>query len=168
MIVSTERTIPVVSSDSSKNGMVIELDKLLSQVNSKLYRQGMNYHAIVGLNSEGTDNNDTEFQVYVLPKDHRTIGAFRMARAIYNQAMKDELAIRPEVKSPWTDFKIDLYGPSQSADAEDMFINSAYAYAQSYNAGTFVTEKVTRIADSYAISEITSNAGDQKRFSFGC
>ena len=165
MLKTTERIIPLVSSDASMNGMSIEVDKLLSQINTKLYRQGMNYHARISLNSEGTDNNDTEFQVYVLPKDHRTIGALRMARAIYNQAMQDELEIRPEIKSPWTDFKIDLYGPSVSASAEDMFINSAYAYAQSYNLGTFVTEKVTRISDSYPTSEITSNAGDQKRFS---
>ena len=89
MLKTTERIIPLVSSDASMNGMSIEVDKLLSQINTKLYRQGMNYHARISLNSEGTDNNDTEFQVYVLPKDHRTIGALRMARAIYNQAMQD-------------------------------------------------------------------------------
>ena len=84
MIDSVQRKINLVSPASSKTGMFVELDKLLSQKNSKLYRQGMNYHARVVLNSDGTANNDTEFQIYTLPKDHRTIGAMRLAREIYN------------------------------------------------------------------------------------
>ena len=36
--------------------------------------------------------------IYFTNKDHRTIGALRMARAIYNQAMKDELEISQKVK----------------------------------------------------------------------
>ena len=161
---TTQRTLSLLPETASKAGMFVELDKLLSQSNSKLYRQGMNYHARVGLISEGTADNDTEFEIYVLPKDHRTIGAFKMARSIYDQAMKDELEIRPELKSAWTDFKIETYGPGQHASAYPMFTNAAKAYQASYTTNEAFSY-VTLISDSYQVSEITSNAGDQKRFS---
>ena len=133
MIKTTQTKINLVSSDASKDGMFIELDKLLSQTNSKLYRQGMNYHARIKLAQLGVSTDD-EFRIYTLPKDHRTIGALKMARSIYDQAMKDELEIRPEGKSPWTDFKIETYGPALSLDVDPMFTNAAYAYQGSYDA----------------------------------
>ena len=132
MLQTTQRTLSLLPETASKAGMYVELDKLLSQANSKLYRQGMNYHARVGLISDGTADNDTEFEIYVLPKDHRTIGALKMARSIYDQAMKDELQIRPELKSAWTDFKIETYGPAQEASADPMFTNAAKAYQATY------------------------------------
>ena len=105
MIQTVQRTLPIVSS-AAATGYVVHVDKLLSQANSKLYRQGMNYHVSVNLAIANAASSSNFYQVFTLNKDHRTIGALRMARSIYNQAMKDELEIRPEVKSPWTDFKI--------------------------------------------------------------
>lgn len=163
MIQTTQRNLGLVSSNSAQSGMFVELDKLLSQTNSKLYRQGMNYHGRVQLNHQQA-KIDRSYSIYVLPKDHRTIGALKMARSIYNQAMQDELEIRPEVKSPWTDFKIETYGPAQEAGADDMFINAAYAFQASYGADE-IFDYVTLISNSYGPSEITSNAGEQRRFS---
>ena len=163
MIQTTQKNLGLVSSNSAQTGMYVELDKLLSQTNSKLYRQGMNYHGRVQLNHQQA-KIDRSYSIYVLPKDHRTIGALRMARQIYNQAMKDELQIRPEVKSPWTDFKIETYGPAQETGADDMFINAAYAFQASYGADE-IFDYVTLISNSYGASEITSNAGEQRRFS---
>ena len=106
MIQTTQRVLPLVSSNASQDGMHVQLDKLLSQSNHKLYRQGMNYHGTIEIARGQQSVQDRSYYIYTLPTDHRTIGALRMARSIYNQAMKDELEIRPEVKSPWTDFKI--------------------------------------------------------------
>ena len=99
MIKMTQRSLPLVSS-AAATGYLAHVDKLLSQANSKLYRQGMNYHVSVNLAMPNASTSSNYYQIFTLNKDHRTIGAMKMARSIYNQAMKDELEIRPEVKSP--------------------------------------------------------------------
>ena len=90
MIKTTEKTLPLVSANASQKGMTVQIDKLLSQVNHKLYRQGMNYHATLEV-ALGQEDANRSYFVYTLPTDHRTIGALRMARSVYNEAMKDEL-----------------------------------------------------------------------------
>ena len=163
MIKTTQRRIALVPAEAEV-GMFVELDKLLSQSNYKLYRQGMNYHARVSVQNGQELVTGRSYRIFTLPTDHRTIGALRMARAIYNQAVKDELEIRPEVKTPWTDFKIETYGPAQDAGADTMYTNQAVAK----RTGAFpdgVTTNLKLTSDSYNISEITSNAGNQKRFS---
>jgi len=162
MIQNVQRTFTPIP-EVADNGMVVQLDKALSQSNYKLYRQGMNYHARVSLINEGTATSQ-HYEIYTIPTDHRSIGAMRMARAIYNQAVKDELEIRPEVKTPWTDFKIDIIGPGLDITANPMYTNEARC--KRLGAGALgVNEAVYLRSDSYEISEITSNAGDQKRFS---
>ena len=106
MLQTTQRTLPLVSSNASQLGMHIKLDKLLSQMNHKLYRQGMSYHGTIEIARGQQSTQDRSYYIYTLPTDHRTIGALRMAKSIYNQAMQTELEVQPEVKSPWTDFKI--------------------------------------------------------------
>ena len=163
MIKTTQRTLSPVPTTAG-TGMVIQLDKALSESNYKLYRQGMNYHAKVTLAPFALEDANNTYKIYTLPTDHRTIGALRMARAIYNQAVKDELEIRPEVKTPWTDFKIDIVGPAIGAEVNIMYSNETrmrrlLAQPDGSNDVVYLSN------DSYNISEITSNAGNQKRFS---
>ncbi len=162
LINSTQRTLPIVCDAASKTGMEVKLDKLLSQANSKLYRQGMNYHARIQLVSEGTQNNDTEFKIYTLPTDHRTIGALRMARSIYNQAMKDELEIRPEMKSPWTDFKI--VAVDGASVTWSPMVNDALLINLKLAGGDLAGTTAYGLSDNYGFSEITANDGDQRKF----
>ena len=44
MVKTTQRQMTLVSGTASQLGMTVPVDRLLSQANSKLYRQGMNYH----------------------------------------------------------------------------------------------------------------------------
>ena len=162
MIQSVQRTFTPIPAIAA-TGMFIQVDKALSMSNYKLYRQGMNYHARVSLVNEGSATSQ-HYEIYTLPTDHRTIGALRMAKAIYNQAVKDELEIRPEVMTPWTDFKIDLYGPAQDAGANPMYTNQMRPKRLiPSELGANIAAYLTK--DAYNFSEITSNAGDQKRFS---
>lgn len=163
MIDSTERTLPVVNSVASKTGYTIQVDKLLSQQNSKMYRQGMSYHArvkVAYLNGVGSQN--AQYRIWTLRKDHRTIGALRMARSIYNQAMKDELEIRPEVKSPWTDFKIKVVDGETVTwapmEQDALLLNTKVAGGDAAGVTAY------GISDSYDFSEITANDGDQRKF----
>ena len=162
MLKTTQRALPIVCNTVNKTGMTLQLDKMLSQANSKLYRQGMNYHARISLVSEGTQNNDTEFKIYTLPKDHRTIGALRMARSIYNQAMKDELEIRPQVKSAWTDFKIQPVDGA-SVTWAPMLYHALLLNWRVHGADLGGVEAYG-ISDNYNSSEITANDGDQRKF----
>lgn len=124
----------------------------------------MNYHARVGMLFDGF-TTDREYHVWTLPNDHRTIGAIRMARAIYNQSMRDELEIRPEVKTPWTDFKIVLNEVSDTTLWNPLICN---ALAVQWRVDT-VSDKpgqyVKLISDHYDKSEVTANDGNQKAFS---
>ncbi|AXQ66536.1 MAG: hypothetical protein [Cressdnaviricota sp.] len=163
MIKTTQRDMALVAGIASE-GMTIELDRLLSQSNSKLYRQGMNYHARVSL-AQLDGVTDDEYKIYTLPKDHRTIGAIRMAKSIYNQAMQDELEIRPEVKTPWTDFKINVNDVSD-VTLWPPLINEAVAVQWRVDT---VADKpgqyVKLTSDDYAYSQVTANDGNQKFFS---
>ena len=89
-----------------------------------------------------------------------------MARSIYNQAMKDELEIRPEVKSPWTDFKIqpERISSGGTAITWPALVNEGLL-SQLKVAGTDVGGvQAVRFSDSYLYSQITANDGDQRKF----
>ncbi len=164
MLKTTNRRLAVVASNEEKKGMTIYLDQLLSQSNNKLYRQGMNYHAKVSIALTQLDANRS-YSIYTLPTDHRTIGALRMAKSIYNQAMRDELQIRPSVKSKWTDFKMELCNVSDLTLWPPLICD---AYATQWRVDTTSDKPgqiVKLINDDYGISQITDNAGNQKTFS---
>ena len=81
-----------------------------------------------------------------------------MARSIYNQAMKDELEIRPEVKSPWTDFKIqpERISSGGTAITWPALVNEGLL-SQLKVAGTDVGGvQAVRFSDSYLYSQITA------------
>ena len=165
MIKMTQRSLPLVSS-AAATGYLAHVDKLLSQANSKLYRQGMNYHVSVNLAMPNATSTSNYYQIFTLNKDHRTIGAMKMARSIYNQAMKDELEIRPEVKSPWTDFKIqpERISSGGAAITWPALVNEGLL-SQLKVAGTDVGGvQAVRFSDSYLYSQITANNGDQRKF----
>lgn len=164
MVKTTQRHLTLVSGTASQNGMTVPVDRLVSQANSKLYRQGMNYHCRVSLIVDAAPSSDVEYEIFTLPTDHRTIGALRMAKSIYNQAMKDELEIRPEVKSPWTDFKMEVCDISDTS-LWDPLLAEAKAVQWRVAADDKPGQYVKLISDDYPISQITSNAGAQKTFS---
>jgi len=165
MMVPVERHLPIIPQLATIPGYTIQVGKSLSQANSKLYRQGMNYHCRVKLAQPNAASSSNRYSVYTLPTDHRTMGALKMAREIYNQAVKDELEIRPSVKSPWTDFIITLCEFSD-VDLWDPLINEGQLSQWSVKTATSKEgQSVRGISDDYAVSEVTANDGNQKKFS---
>jgi hypothetical protein len=163
MVTTTERTLPILSANASQKGMTVKLDKLLSQVNHKLYRQGMCYHGTIEIARAQQSTQDRSYSIYTLPTDHRTIGMLRMARSVYNEAMRDELEVRPEVKSPWTDFKI---GVTAVVDAGQWapLRNDGYVAQLTTGDGDTTGKVVRGLSDNYEVSEITDAAGAQRSF----
>jgi hypothetical protein len=162
MIQSTQRKLPACP-QTANAGYTFQLDKALSQMNHKLYRQGMNYHGKVTL-AQNQSKIDRSYSIYTIATDHRTIGALRMARSVYNQAVKDELEIRPDVKSAWTDFKIEPYSnvAGSTATFKPWKDNARVVFLNSALLG--VTNDTRGISDAYNASEITTNAGVQTKF----
>ena len=163
MVSTTQRTLPILSSNSGQKGMTLKLDKLLSQVNHKLYRQGMCYYGTIEIARAQQSTQDRSYSIYTLPTDHRTIGMLRMARSVYNEAMRDELEIRPEVKSPWTDFKIGVTNVTDAAQWSPLR-NDGYVAALTASAADNTGVVVRGVSDNYEVSEITDAAGAQRSF----
>lgn len=161
MIKTTQMRLPIVA-ETTGTQMHYKIDKGLSQANFKLYRQGMNYHARVSVNYDG-GSTDTEYEIYTISKNHRSIGALRMARSIYNKALKDELEVRPEVKTPWTDFKIKLYNGDTTSGSALITASGMRTWALNCAAADVVND-VKLFSDSYAASQVTDSAGNQKYF----
>jgi hypothetical protein len=90
-----------------------------------------------------------------------------MAKEIYNAAMKDELEIRPEVKTPWTDFKIHCNADTFSGTAWNPLENEGYYYTYGMGGSLDSAQGQNNrgVSDTYAFSEITDNAGNQRKFS---
>ena len=132
-------------------------------MNHKLYRQGMSYHGTIEIARGQQSTQDRSYYIYTLPTDHRTIGALRMAKSVYNQAMQDELEVRPEVKSPWTDFKI---GVTNVTDASQWapLKNEGYVASLTATAADPAGVVVRGESDAYFDSEITDSAGAQRSF----
>ena len=163
MVTTTQRTLPILSANASQTGMTVKLDKLLSQVNHKLYRQGMCYHGTIEIARAQQSIQDRSYSIYTLPTDHRTIGALRMARSVYNEAMRDELEVRPEVKSPWTDFKIGVTNVTDASQWSPLR-NDGYVASLTASSADPTGVVVRGLSDNYGVSEITDAAGAQRSF----
>jgi hypothetical protein len=81
----------------------IQIDRLLSGVNHRLYRQGMCYRVTIRANGIGVDPNKLE--IFTIQNTWMFRKAYAMARAMYNKSQADEKAagIKP---SRWLDFRV--------------------------------------------------------------
>jgi hypothetical protein len=81
----------------------VQIDKLLSGVNHRLYRQGMCYRATVRVNGIATDPNKLE--IYTIQNTWMFRKAYAMARAMYNRSQKHEKEAGVKA-SRWLDFRV--------------------------------------------------------------
>jgi hypothetical protein len=81
----------------------IQIDRLLSGVNHRLYRQGMCYRVTIRANGIGVEPNKLE--IFTIQNTWMFRKAYAMARAMYNKSQADEKAagIKP---SRWLDFRV--------------------------------------------------------------
>jgi hypothetical protein len=89
---------------------VIDVGKILSEMNHRLYRQGRSYTAKVSLDiwSDGSDF-DFPVEVYSLRPTWMTIQSWRKAFEAYMNAHADEIAHSPKNRlARWRDFRVKL------------------------------------------------------------
>ena len=96
----TEIDLTNTSGAPAANSLV-RMDKALSEINQRLYRQHMTYYGEVTLQ---TDNVQGLVEVYTLATNWWNLGALRMAKRMHDRAMKEERGVAGQ--SRWYDFRI--------------------------------------------------------------
>ena len=79
----------------------VRIDRSLSLVNQRLYRQHMTYYAEAELQ---TADNQGVVEVFALATNWWCLGAMRMAKKMHDRAMKDERVATGQAR--WYDFRI--------------------------------------------------------------
>lgn len=117
----TQRTIALSAGEDSQSRGLIQVSKLLSQMNSRLYRQGFAYDVQFQLGTETAPYYQVDF--YTLPNTWFTHGAIKRAFSIYRAMMQDELMETGGRFSKWHDFKINPAGTDDSPDSNNFYPN---------------------------------------------
>ena len=158
------RKVPVINRYPLERGniggntptwMVIDIGRHLSQLNHRLYRQGMNYTVKIDLDptSSFTGNAD----VFALGQSWMNHNAWKLAFQNYLNATAEEREMLGTQKARWEDFRVD-HGMNQSGTLSvtkplqyDKDLNSA-----SYGAGEFELSKV-----------VEESSGTARNFTWG-
>lgn len=103
---------------------LIDIGKVLSKTNRRLYRQGRYYEAKIDLESD----SNTEFEVYALRDDWAVQKAYQMAYTMYLKATKDEreTMIGRQV-ARWEDFRIDHALAQPNSEVGPLFYTEGLA-----------------------------------------
>ena len=149
----------VWASADSTNIMRIQADQLLSQMNGRLYRQGMNYEVNLSL-TDPSGNADTLYEVFTLPNNWFVIGAVRHAFRQYKIAMADEMKSTGGKHSKWLDFNIDPSDVDGTESTAQLLLHTGANWVE-HTTGSNVLSKVTRIngnESGFNVNGIKSNS----------
>lgn len=126
---------------------LVRIDKALSEINQRLYRQHMTYYAEAELQ---TDQDQGLIEVYTLATNWWCLGALRMAKRMHDRAMKEERGATGQAR--WYDFRIGGK-PENTDDLSVVAIDGAYQRVP-----------VTTTGGEYEFSTVEDSAGNGKTF----
>lgn len=126
--------------DNSNNTQYVDVAKLLSEINHRLYRQGRMYCVRVGY--DGTDLTANGVAVNALPNSWMFRKAWKLAKQAHDRAMRESTMPGQAARGRWKDFRI-KYDKTQY-DGNHGFINAA---------------GVTRGAAEYLVSQVAGDTG---------
>ena len=97
-----------LATGSGTTRAVVDVGKVLSQVNHRLYRQGKTYKVKVDLDNRADANvGPAQYHVYALADTWYVQKAWQLARATYLKATADERAIMSSQQvARWEDFRV--------------------------------------------------------------
>ncbi len=147
----TQRTVACMSSINSAKMLRFDTPGLLSQMNSKLYRQGRNYSVRLNIVQPQTRTR-TEYKIFTLPNTWFTHGAIKHAFKNYKAAMQDELSQTGGKHARWHDFRIKLTDPDGTDGEADAVV---------WTGGNWLTGPT--VGDS-GDSSVTNSAGTSISF----
>jgi hypothetical protein len=138
---------------------VIRSDKLLSNVNHRLYRQSRVYSVNVGISPDWDDGASQFVNVYVLSDTWMNQKAYQMAYKQFVENSKEELAQLGSSKARWNDFRVDHGLPIGALN-----FSETKAYQFEPDGGVPNDHKVFLDEGEYLMSEVTDNAGVKHSF----
>lgn len=151
----TQRVIALAAGEASQTQGVVHVNRLLSQMNSRLYRQGRTYDVQFQMPQP---NNDVDVQInfYTLPNTWFTHGAIKHAFKSWRATLQDELMATGGKHAKWLDFSI-----QPDADGSP---NSNIFYPNFWDGNTHQS-----VSTGYeqVYSEVTDSDGDLMKFNTG-
>jgi len=144
----TQRTIPIAKVSETAPFGIVRVDRILSGLNHRLYRQHGSYRCKLKILS--SQENTGSVEVYALSNTWYMKNAIQMAKRVHDQAMEEERAMG--VQSRWYDFRI-----SDNSGPVDEFVQ---ALRSSPLAGTALTTH----PGEYSFSQIEDAAGTARAF----
>ena len=144
----TQRNIPIAKVTETNTLGLVQVDRLLSGVNHRLYRQHGNYRC--KLKILGGNANTGEIQVFALSNTWYVKNAIQMAKRIHDKAMEEERAMGAQ--SRWYDFRIaDNTGPKDD-------------FVQALRGAPGASTTLTVHPGEYAVSQVEDAAGNLRQF----
>ena len=132
-----------------------KLDFDLSRINHRLYRQSRYYDMKVDIDADLPDGSIVS--VYALQDTWMNQKAYQMAKSVFDQNSKEELAqLASGNKARWNDFRVDL--------GEAVGANVGSSTPVGYTAGGIVPTGTQYTAGEYEYSEVTDTAGTSRTF----
>ncbi len=152
----TQRVIACSAGEASQTAGVVEVAPLLSQMNSRLYRQGMVYDVQVALTEPISPTVPYQLNIYTLPNNWFTHGAIKEAFSRWRSSLQDELVATGGKHSKWLDFTI-----QPDADGSP----GSNVFYPNFWDGNSHTAVSTGYKQGY--SEVTDSDGDVMKFNTG-
>ena len=139
---------------------VVRLDKLLANVNHRLYRQSRVYSVNVKIDADYTNYAEQTTNVYVLADTWMNHKAYNMAYQQFLESSKEERAQLGKTQTArWNDFRVDHGLPIGATNASE-----TKAYQFNPTGGTVQGDKEFLDEGEYEMSEVTDAAGTSKTF----
>jgi hypothetical protein len=99
-----QRTIQLGSTSNAAQHKIVDVGRLLSNVNHRLYRQGKTYQVKLDLD---TELGNGKYTVWALVDTWYIQKAWQLARATYEKSMADERAqVGAKMAARWEDFRV--------------------------------------------------------------
>jgi hypothetical protein len=140
-------TLGVALPSTPDTNLLIRTDKLLSNVNHRLYRQSRVYNVKVDIDADLADGDFVK--VYALADTWYNMKAYQFAKKTFDENSAQELEQLGADKARWNDFRVDHGDTIQQELEAIQFIGST---------GTRFT------GGEYVMSEVTDSAGTTQTF----
>jgi hypothetical protein len=145
--VQRKMTLGVALPSTPDTNLLIRTDKLLSNVNHRLYRQSRVYNVKVDIDADLADGDFVK--VYALADTWYNMKAYQFAKKTFDENSAQEFEQLGADKARWNDFRVDHGDTIQQELEAIQFIGST---------GTRFT------GGEYVMSEVTDSAGTTQTF----